>query len=181
MKFLHNAKTTEELSAIDKINELYEIAQKKGLNLPSDVGCSLFIDFNLNSVRAAGIAEWKPRFKSMKIRLHRKALGEFGESFINGTVVHEFAHILQYCNDSYRSKPHGYEFKRYMRMFDGSESRCHTMDLRSLVGKERKPQERFKFKCSCQVHEVTKTLRNKMLRGSTRICKSCRGILTEVN
>jgi len=158
----------------EKISELCKTAKEYGLKIPEDLNVELVVNFKINSVRVAGDACYRWIQKQMTIRLHDKALEHYGDEFINRTVVHEFAHIIVFCNFP-KAKAHGREFKMLMRVFGSEGTRCHSYDLRSLVPhKVRKTAQRFEYKCQCSRHNLSKIRHNRILNGSIYTCKNCR-------
>jgi len=164
----------------DKILELCEIVKERGWKLPEDINVELQVNFKLNSIRVAGDACYKWLQKQMIVRLHDKALEYYGDAYINRTVVHEFAHIIVFCNFP-KAKAHGREFKMLMRVFGSDGTRCHSYDLRSIVPhKVRKTAQRFEYKCKCSRHELSALRHNRILKGSVYTCKRCNTDLVRV-
>jgi SprT protein len=172
MKFLF-PDVTPQAKALAKIEECKEMARARGWELPEDIGCSFLVYFNLNSIRTAGFAHYKIFAQEMSIRLHAKALEYYGQEYIDRTVVHEFAHIIQYVNFP-NASAHGRDFKRIMRAFGSPGTRCHNYDLETVTGKTRKRQMRINYSCDCQNHMITTTKHNKILKGANYICRSCK-------
>ena len=181
-RFSSTANTEIEKKAHRKITELMKIAQEKGLSLPHEEGNSFSMRFDLNSVSMAGQACSRPMQKEMFIRIHKKGLEEYGDIFINQTVVHEFAHIIQFVNFP-RATAHGREFKRIMRMFGAEERRCHNYDLRSLVGgsrKTRKPQKKYSYICNCSEYDLSSIRHKRIQQGTVYSCVKCKSNLVLV-
>lgn len=169
-----------------KVAELQKVAKKVyGKNVPN-----VQVVYDLTSVRIAGQAVFQPFMGLFKMRLHEAALAEYGDAYIEDTVVHEFAHLVQ--NQHYpMSKPHGVEWKAVMVSFGVNPSRCHKMDLSTAItklavakgipaekAKKTGRQRRWTYKCSCQTHELSTIRHNKVQRDeSTYHCKKCKTVL----
>jgi len=107
-------------------------------------------------------------------------LAEHNADF-KSTVEHEVAHYVQravygYYRNGKKVMPHGAEWKYIMRnVYHLNPDRCHNYD--TSVTTTRKRRRDFKWSCNCKVHNVTKTLHNRMLAGSRRRCLACKSVL----
>jgi SprT protein len=164
---------TAQAKALSKIEQLKELATEKGWDIPEDIGCHTSVRFNLNSVRVAGTAQYKKWEQLFILRLHNKALEVYGDDFIETTVVHEFAHIIQFINYP-KAKAHGREFKHIMRIFGSTGKRCHTYDLAGITGQVRKRAVRVAYKCGCRSHNITTIKQGKINRGARYFCRDCK-------
>jgi len=182
MRFVCQASTEIQKKAEQKLKDMISEVRENypKVKVPGD-NTTFSLLFDVNSVRVAGWAISKPAKRYMAIRLHRRALEEYGDDFINRTLVHEFAHILQYCNCS-NSQPHGREFKMFMRLLGGSTKRCHSYNLRALVPeKVRKTAKTFSYKCQCRTHEISTIRHNRVLSGkATYCCANCNSQLVRI-
>ena len=178
MVFHSNARSEMEKKAHNKILELMKQAKEFGFTLPKDMGFKFSVNFDLNSVRNAGTAYISPSEKKMSIHLHRKALEHYKEDYIERTVIHEFAHILQYCQ--YGFVDHKRTFKNIMRKFNAPTDRCHSFDLRTITGKQKSKKQKFKCECACAEHYVSSIIINRMRRGLIYSCKDCKQLLKEI-
>ena len=180
MVFHSNARSDMEVKAHNRIKELMVQAKEMGFILPKDRGFKFSVNFDLNSVRNAGSAFISPDEKRMTIKLHRKALEHYKEEYIERTVIHEFVHILQYCQ--YGFVDHKNSFKMLMRKFGANSGRCHSFDLRSLTGKpKRKSKPTFKYSCGCEtVHEVSALIHKRINIGQSYHCKDCKQNIKEI-
>ena len=147
------------------------------------------IKYNLKSVRVGGQARSNPYIGLFQMELHPAALHEYQEDYIEGTVVHEFAHLVQKQHYP-QSKPHGKEWKQVMRAFGKNPERCHSMDLRGAMEKFAKvsgkpapkirQQKRWGYKCGCDTHQITTVRHNKIQRGqASYCCRACGGKLVK--
>lgn len=146
---------------------------------------NLIIEYSLKSVRLAGSATFSLVGGSkFKMKLHEAALLEYQQEYIDRTVVHEFAHLVQ---GQYfpHSKPHGVEWKAIMRFLGNDPSRCHEMNLSKalenfgIVKQKRRKQKRYVYECDCRIHTITSTRHNKIRKGlSTYSCRNCGQTIT---
>lgn len=140
------------------------------------------IKYDLNTIRLGGQAVTNPHTNLFKMRLHPAALAYYGEEYVERTVVHEFAHLVQRQNYP-MSKPHGKEWKSVMRNLGVEPSRCHSYDLeKALKACGSKPTGRkvktFTYKCNCQEHQLTAIRHNRVVKGTqTYHCKKCKTTL----
>ena len=132
------------------------------------------IKFDLRG-QTAGTAQTK-RDGSQILRFNLTAINVEGgwQHLHDDTVPHEVAHLVQYNNsdwpkDRRANPPHGYYWKHVMSRFGVKADRCHSLPLPKA-----RQQRKWKYACNCTTHEVSTTLHNKMRKGQSRICRSCR-------
>lgn len=99
--------------------------------------------------KAAGQAAVSGKY----IRLHPIFLSHYEDEYINDTVVHEYAHIVQtmlFPETTYkavgRMEAHGTKWKEIMRVLGVEPTRCHSYSMSVLndhTGKYRK------YMCTC--------------------------------
>lgn len=164
-----------------KIDELQMVAKVKfGKVVPNVV-----IRYDLTSIRTAGMAITSPFLGKFEIRLHPAALLEYKDDYIEDTVVHEFAHLVQ-KQHFVNSQPHGNEWKRVMISFGKDPQRCHNMNLGTAISNynsslkgayapvKTRTTKTFTYKCGCQEHELTSIRHNKVLKGTGSYrCNKC--------
>lgn len=180
--------------SITKLNSLKEqvnkrledlqnlVAKKYGKTVPN-----MEVTYDLTSIRTAGMAVTQPYLNKFKIRLHPAALLTYGKDYIEDTVVHEFAHLVQKQHYP-TSQPHGIEWKRVMVSLGKDPKRCHNMDLTSAITTynssvkgststvtpiKKRNVKTFSYHCKCRNHELTSIRHNKVLKGENYICKTC--------
>jgi SprT protein len=118
-----------------------------------------------------GYANWGT--KEMMFQLDLAETNE--QDYLLHTVPHEVAHYVQFQQYGY-CKAHGREWKFIMRnVMRIPADRCHSYD--TSVTKTKK-QTKHIYGCGCgKEFKLSTTLHNKILRGSNRICGTCRGRL----
>jgi len=162
---------------IEKMKELREILNSK---YPGVIVPELSISYSLDSSRTIGLADYAIN----TIFLNEGLLEEFGDVYINHTLVHEFCHFVVKAlypygmNPTYRRRvmPHGKEFKKVCNAFGIEGSASTTLYRNSKILEEkRKTLNRHFVKCSCQLHEVSTRMYNIIRDGNRpRVCKKCR-------
>lgn len=115
------------------------------------------------------------------LRFNRQIMNDNWEEF-DQTIVHEVAH---YCVSILHGRVmnrkgtkrviHGPEWKSMMRFFGGRINRCHSYDTSNCSVK--KKMATFDYMCDCQFFELTKVRHNKILKGKSYMCNSCKGEL----
>jgi SprT protein len=162
----------------EKVEFLKKEAKQKGYKLPEDLGFEFEVLFNINATTFAGQATYKPKEKTMAIRIHNKALEVYKEKYIEQVLTHEFVHIIQFCNFK-NSKAHGNIFKNLMREFGAEPERCCNFNLKEIVNK--KKRKTFKYKCSCSTYDFTSIRHNRVLsRKTTYRCRKCNAKIQQV-
>jgi predicted SprT family Zn-dependent metalloprotease len=170
------AKTDNQREAVKYLEACSKKAKSKGLIVP-DV---IYIDFDITSVCTAGTAGQKGVHrnchKGFEAGYHGQALEFYGLERFRKTLVHEFCHLLQFANRP-DDKAHGSYFYMLMDVmgFDNLVNSYHDFDLRTMMGKPKRKQRRWEYKCDCtQPHKVATVTHNKMQKkGQVRKCKDC--------
>jgi len=152
----------------DRIFELEELAEEKGLRTPAFPD----VKFNLRG-RVAGQAMY---YKNT-IRVNEPLLNENLDHYILQTIGHEYAHLLAPRNYGVEIKPHGYQWKHVMKELELKPSRCHNYKTKSARRMSLVPYECEK--CGKDFN-LTKIRHNKIKRGTTyRHASNCGGKLVE--
>ncbi len=152
---------------LDKVEECFVKAEKfygKTFERPKNI---IF--------KTTGTTGGHSNYKRRELMFNIILANENGDDFVNRTVPHEVAHYVQRAVYGYAGvRPHGREWQYVMtKVYGLNPDRCHSYDVTSV--KTRK-QTRHKYGCPCgKTFNITTTLHNKIKRGSTRICLSCRG------
>jgi len=125
----------------------------------------------------AGTATYQRQLINYNMGLYR----ENKEKYSNRTIPHEIAHLFNYrIHVENRGawggglKPHGREWKNIMMRMGLDYSRCHDYK----VTKVRKVTKDYIYKCACKEHKVSSILHNKMMKGKTYKCNTCRVRIT---
>lgn len=152
----------------EKVEECYLIAEKHyNEKIPR---CN--IDFSLTGTKA-GTAF----FAKKKLRFNRKLLVENREDFLNSTVGHEVAHIVQRFKHGYGAniKSHGKEWKEAMKVLGLPPIRCHSFDTTNTKRKNRK----YNYSCGCpgEVFELSLNKHKKFSKSNPIYCPRCQSPL----
>jgi len=122
--------------------------------------------------KAAGWAHWN--YGNPYIRINPILLNENVEQIINQVVPHEVAHIVVFEVYNHEAQPHGYAWRRVMRLFGKEPDRCHCMDV-STISLMKNKGVKYLYKCGCgDGHSLTKLKHNRFQDGISYTCKKCR-------
>lgn len=173
------------LKALQKlVDKKIEMLQKKAVKAFGKRVPNMELRYNLKGVATAGQAVTHRYSNDLfRMELHPAALMEYQEEYIEGTVVHEFAHLVQKQHHP-MSKPHGKEWKEVMVAFGKDPKRCHSMNLRNalekfakITGKPAPKQRRMgrhAYVCNCDTHQLSTVRHNKVRSGKASYsCKNC--------
>lgn len=96
-----------------------------------------------------------------EIRVNPEIAAQNWEEYLNQTIPHEVAHIVQYQIYPYCGG-HGRAWKGIMRVFGKDPKRCHDYDLTNVTVRR---QRRIRYECEpgCE-HMLTMTRHNKIQR-----------------
>jgi len=167
----------------NQVSEKIESLQRKVEKKYGKRVQNLTIKYDLKTTRLGGQACYRPISGEHTLRFHPAALAEYKNEYIEGTVVHEFAHAVQSEFYDYRTKPHGNEWKSVMCFFGKNPKRCHSMNLVEAIKKHSsvtgikagRKVKRYTYKCNCQTHELTVIRHNRVVRGEqSYFCKKCK-------
>ncbi len=133
------------------------------------------IRYDLTGTSRTGVCKYKGNI----IRLNPFILKEYGDDYINTTVVHEFAHLAVHYILGYKAKPHGREWKWMMRFLEAPPNRCSDYNIQAVIENtsmkvRRKVARPYLYRCGCREHQLTSNIHNKMVRGQRRSCLKCR-------
>lgn len=118
--------------------------------------------------------------KTGTIHFNPVLLQENTDRFVETTVPHEVAHYIQWCiyphslnNGLQNRRIHGNEWRSIMRLFGAPPNRTHIYDVSNV---RRRVFQRFPVNCGCsQVQRhVTLKIVNKMNKGWSYRCRSCK-------
>jgi len=114
-------------------------------------------NYKLPTVRYAkkGTTAGTANIRGNVINLNLVLLMENGQVFIDRTVTHELAHLIDgYLHpENYmrirgrKSSPHGPDWKRVMRLLGAEPSRCHSYDTTNAKV-QKSPRAKYVWKCT---------------------------------
>lgn len=147
---------------IDCAEEIY------GVKFPA-----ISVTFDLSG-RTAGM--YKVVGRQRCIRYNPWIFAKYFDENFTGTVPHEVAHFaIDQVYGLRRVKPHGVEWQTLMAAFGADPGVTFDLDLSGIPQRR---QLRHRYSCPCQVHEVSTTRHNRILRGrAVYHCLRCRGKL----
>lgn len=150
--------------ALDKIEECFELFNKvTGKNLVlAPVDPLVFF----NQSRTGGYV-WPNRY-GHRVFLNWVLFKENTEDYLRQTIPHEVAHIFQRAIAP-NERSHGPVWQSLMRKVGLQPRRCHNYDVSTSAR-----YEMFTYICTCQKHQVSKVIHNKILKGQKRYCKNCK-------
>ena len=94
------------------------------------------------------------------------------------TVPHEVAHYVVHALFGRRNiKPHGKEWQNVMISFGRDPKITCSYDLEKIPIRKLK---HYAYRCLCQDHKISSIRHNRMLKGQTYFCKSCRSVLEPI-
>lgn len=152
----------------------------------------LKITYDLNATTTAGRAGYAPLYDNpYYMRLHPAALMEYGEDYINSTVVHEFAHLVRYRVFPEENCHHGDRWKMIMYTFGAVPNTTCDYDLEGAIEKhsetlakeglklrKQRKQKTYTYTCGCFNHILSATKHNRIQSGKQRRrCALCKGEL----
>ncbi|GDY28200.1 protein SprT [Agarivorans sp. Toyoura001] len=113
---------------------------------------------------SANLSRWRLRFNAHFYQ-------QQPEHFLAQTVPHEVAHII--CHAVYgRVKPHGKEWQAIMlNVFNCPPHTTHNYSLESIKINS------VEYRCACQSHLLSIRRHNKVLKGASYQCRTCRQVL----
>ena len=152
---------------INEIQKYREIAASKGYSLPV-----VPIDFSLKGGCAGQAVHRRFDGKPIKLRFNLELAARHPEEFLDRTVPHECAHVLQFQRNP-NSKPHGSEWDFFCRLLTGSTMpRCHSYNTTEI--KQTRKVQRIKYVCDCGEHNVSSIVHNRIMNGRTYHCLKCK-------
>ncbi|WP_414827685.1 SprT family zinc-dependent metalloprotease [Alteromonas sp. H39] len=107
-----------------------------------------------------------------RINLNSALFMENRAAFFSEVIPHEISHLLVWQLYG-RVKPHGKEWQHMMeQVFNTPASATHSFDLSPLNLKT------FRYRCGCDVIDLSIRRHNKILKGQRYLCKRCNNYLT---
>lgn len=132
--------------------------------------------------RTAGQARWsKDKHTGVitqNVEFSVEAIGIEWDDMVGDTIPHEVAHIVDcFINGPYRKQKHGRRWKAIAAVLGCGGKRCHSYSV--TPARKRRRQDRFEYIGSCGTSIwVTRTMHNKIQRGTTRIIRATGGKIT---
>jgi len=112
--------------------------------------------------------------KTYIIRLHKTLLEEFGQSYLDDVLTHEFAHAVQ-MELFKNNKPHSREWKGIVEALSGEKYGTHKINYNPAKSKTYKT---YLYKCHCGEHKLTSIRHNRAVKKRmVYVCKKCGGKL----
>ncbi len=110
-------------------------------------------------------------FKDMSIHFNLDLARTNGEVYINQTVPHEIAHLIDF--QKYKGWGHKRTWKMIMQYVFGLEpKRCHNYDVSEV---KKKKYDTYIYACKCREHKVKSNMHKKIaLNRSKYSCATCR-------
>jgi SprT protein len=97
------------------------------------------------------------------------------QAFIDRTVPHELAHLINRTINGNLVKTHGKEWRSIMRQLGVKDiTRCHSYNIEGIKVNRERP---FVYTCSCKEWKLTSLIHRKILMGQNRRCPHCRDIV----
>lgn len=124
------------------------------------------IKFDLTG-KSAGTAN----FAKKELRFNRKLLIDNEQDFMQDTIPHEVAHIVQRWKYGYAVASHGNEWKKIMvEVFRIPPKRCHKLDVSKVLRKTRE----YRYTCNCVGKNwMISLIKHKKWQKNTAICNRC--------
>ena len=133
------------------------------------------VDFTVTG-RTAGV--FRPKF--VTIGYNEDIAARNYEAFIARTVPHEVAHYIDFMNNGGRTRQH-LDGRRdmhgkYFRAIMVNLGVTDTKAKHNYTGITRKKgaQRRWEYDCGCQTHSIATVTHNRIQKGASRICKTCK-------
>jgi len=125
------------------------------------------------SGRSAGM--FKVERRQCLIRYNPWIFAKYFEENLHDTVAHEVAHYIIYKVFGPRAQAHGQEWQDLMICFGANPSATFDMDLSGIPQRR---QATHPYRCHCQLHQVSTTRHNRILKGKGHyLCRNCDGEL----
>ncbi|MEH6593225.1 MAG: SprT-like domain-containing protein [Halioglobus sp.] len=129
----------------------------------------------LFDLRGTTAGMYKVHGKRRWIRYNPWIFSKYFEANWRDTVPHEVAHYIIDIAFGRRAKPHGVEWKTLMARFEADPGVTFKLDLSGIPKRQ---QRTHPYHCLCQIHQVSTTRHNRVIRGRGRYhCRSCEGEL----
>lgn len=127
------------------------------------------IGYRLRSTTAgtANYPNWSLEFNPIFLKDNK-------DEYIRHTVGHETAHLVAMQKWGISKYPHGREWQLVMKMFGLKPDVDHRYDVSKILVLN-------KWKCNCQVHEVSKRVDASLSAGGVYNCSLCNSMIIPCN
>ena len=122
-------------------------------------------------IRGSAWGYYVRKYRNRFIRYNPWLFEKYFTEGINDTVPHEVAHYVVDMRYRKRCKPHGVEWREIMQLFGVAQPRATSRH--NLDGVPVRRQQRFRYTCACQSHEISTTRHRRILRGQQYLCRHC--------
>jgi SprT protein len=131
------------------------------------------IAFDLKG-RAAGM--YKVDRGTRLLRFNPYLFAKYFQDNLANTVPHEVAHYISDVLHGLRHiRPHGKEWQAIMHVLGAMPERTHNFNMQGIPTRQ---QQRFNYRCQCQVYQLTTRRHNMIQKGQRRyLCRYCHGEL----
>ena len=121
----------------------------------------------------------RAHYPDQRIEINEDLLERYPEPMLRETIAHELAHLITQRVHGRRARAHGPEWQQMMRdWFNVEPERTHHFDM---TGIDVRRQQRFRYRCECQEHELTSVRHKRARRGTEYRCVHCTGPLTLID
>ena len=121
----------------------------------------------------------RAHYTDQRIEINEDLLERYPEPMLRETIAHELAHLITQRVHGRRARAHGSEWQQMRRdWFNVEPERTHHFDM---TGIDVRRQQRFRYRCECQEHELTSVRHKRARRGTEYRCVHCTGPLTLID
>ncbi len=142
----------------------HEVLEQLGIDVP------VSFDFSLRG-KVAGQAS-----SNFTLRFNLELAEKNLDTFLKETVPHECAHLAVFYFNGLGCKPHGAEWKSYMRLLGVEPRVTHSMNVTKA-----RTLRTYKYQCSCRTVQLSSIRHNKVLKKTVQYkCTFCGKSFTKV-
>lgn len=128
------------------------------------------------------IAYYSPRTKEITFNLAWMNVNlDTLENIVIHELTHSFLHQLanRFCRKPYPS--HGKDFRMYMAMFGGTDTRAAIpLNKPESIIEKKQNKTTYKYTCGCKIFSLTSIRHSRILKGTVYSCPSCKNPLKPV-
>lgn len=143
---------------------IHQIEDRHDVTLPA-------LELRLD-VRGSAWGYYSRKGQRCSVRLNPVLCAEHFEETLSDVIPHELAHFAVDQMYLRRRKPHGPEWRKVMQSLGIADpSVTHVKDVSHLAIRR---QTRHAYRCDCQLHQLTSTRHNRVLKGIQQYqCRRC--------